>query len=72
MYNNCCCYLASYCVCHTAVGGACVLAVSDWLSVNLVACQEWGLLIGSFLLKERVKHSWISGPPLMENGNGLL
>ena len=48
------------------------MAVSDWLSVNLVACQEWGLLIGSFLLKERVKHSWISGPPLMENGNGLL
>lgn len=33
-------YLASYLVCQTGVGGDCVLAGSDWLSLNLVECQE--------------------------------
>lgn len=34
------CYLASYLVCQTGMGGDCVLAVSDWFSLNLVECQE--------------------------------
>lgn len=44
-------YLASYLVCQTAVGGDWVLAASDWFSLNLVECQEWGLLMGSFRLQ---------------------
>lgn len=33
-------YLASFLVCQTGEGVGCVLAVSDWFSLNLVECQE--------------------------------
>lgn len=56
-------YLASYLVCQAGTGGDCVLAVSDWLSLNLVECQEWGLLMGSFRLERGQKQTgWETRP----------
>lgn len=33
------------------------VGVSGWLSENLVACQEWGLQLSSFLLKDSARDS---------------